>query len=192
MRLALAFLVGLLCAPSARAASEALAGSPRVGGDDCSAALDLSCRIPRTLDRGTTAGANDTVTQLVGGCQGLVTVPGPDVIYRLSLGNQDIFAAALRVVPAAGYDVAIYLLRGTAPGCPTGVFNFATNCVAAANAGGPGVIETIPVTALLSLPGGTYYFFIDSPVATGPSSTGTYEAQLVSLCPVELIDFSIE
>jgi hypothetical protein len=37
-----------------------------------------------------------------------------------------------------------------------------------------------------------YYLFVDSPVATGSASAGSYQVLLSKLCPAELIDFSIE
>ncbi len=191
MHRAFSLLVGMLLAPQAYAIPE-ISIDPNVGADNCSTTVNLSCVQGGTIDFGTTAGAENTVTQLVGGCQGLTSVPGPDVIYRLS--NEIGFSSALavRVVPAPGYDVAIYLLRSTDPGCPAGSSNSVANCVAAANAGGPGVAEVIPFESIFSLPTGKYFLFIDSPNASGSASAGTYTVQLLSICPVELFDYSVE
>ncbi|HXU47205.1 MAG TPA: hypothetical protein VN783_16885, partial [Thermoanaerobaculia bacterium] len=106
---------------------------------DCAAPTPFpNCIGGSFVDQGTTAGANDTVDQVNIGCFGVTSVPGPDVIYSfnsiVAFGSPTI---DIRVTPALGYDVAIYVLDQTSPGCPAGTGNAVTNCVTGANAGGP-------------------------------------------------------
>ncbi len=190
MRSAFVLLLASLSASSASATAGMPDGSPRLGSDDCPASAALSCLSP-TQDSGTTVGANDTVSQLVNGCQGVFSMPGPDVAYKIKVGIQDVTFPTFIVFPSAGYDVALYVLSSAAPGCPAGMTNAVTNCVRAVNNGGPGVSEQIPFE-FSSLPAGDYYLFIDSPIASGPGSSGTYTVLLNKLCPVELIEYSVD
>lgn len=191
MRHAPALLVALFLASPSSALLEAPDGPPRVGSDSCPATASLSCLHFPLSDAGTTVSADNTVSQLVNGCQGLFSVPGPDVVYKITIGFSDVLYPSFRVTPSPGYDVALYLLSSAAPGCPTGVTNAVTNCVRAANSGGPGVAEEIPFD-FSNFPFGDYYLFVDSPVASGPGSSGTYQVFLNKLCPVELIEYTIE
>ena len=189
MRLAPFLLAALALLPPPVAALEEPGGPPRLGSDNCPPTARLTCLVGGMMfDSGTTVGANNTVTQLVNGCPSLTSVPGPDVAYQLS--NELFFSMAVAVTPQAGYDVAVYLLSNTSEACPAGVSNAVHNCVAAVNAGGPGVTETLFPPP--NLPIGQYFLFVDSVSASGAASAGTYTIQLLVLCPVELIDYSIE
>jgi hypothetical protein len=169
-----------------------------VGSDDCSGTLPgpFPCLGGTYVDSGTTASANNTVGQVNAGCFQRTAVPAPDVIYSfvssLAFGDPTL---DIRVAPEPGYDVAIYLVGpgSVATACPVGPNATIANCATGADAGGPGVTEIISHAALLGLaPGQLYYLIIDSG-ATGPSSSGSYTLSIgPSVCPVELMDFSVE
>jgi hypothetical protein len=170
-----------------------------VGGDTCAAPHEFPYCLPGPFsDTGTTVGADNTVGQVNAGCSDYSTVAGPDVIYRFDyagiIPNPPPFSAL--VSPAAGYDVAVYLLAASG-GCPVGTGNSVTNCVMGADAQGAGGTEFVGGFQDGPLPLGIYYLFIDSFYSTGTAALpnrhqGTYSLQVGGICPVELLEFSVE
>ena len=165
-----------------------------VGGDDCGALPGPPFCLGGTYtDTGTTVGTNNTVGMVNAGCLPQTAVSGVDVIY--SIQSVTAFSTPdfdIRVTPAPGYDVAIYLVGPGAATCPAGPNATTANCVAGANAGGPGVTEIISHSALVGLSLGQYFLFIDS-AAVGAASSGSYTLSVgPGFCPVELMEYSID
>jgi len=140
-----------------------------VGADNCPG-LNIPAGNSFT-DTGTTVGANNTVNGIQAGCSAYSTVAGPDVVYRFALPPlaSRIPTCSITVTPTGGtgYDTSIYILRTTAPGCPTGTGNTVSNCAVGSDAGSFNAPETISDAQLDSLPAGQYFLFVDSFYAAG-------------------------
>lgn len=118
------------------------------GGDTCATPTVISA-LPYN-DSGDTGTATNSLLFLSNACAGggAGTREGPDLIYSFTVGSGN--SLTFTVTPGTAWDPAIYIL-GT---CGTG-----GSCVVASDVGFEGQPDTIgPIT----LPIGTYFFYVDS------------------------------
>jgi len=155
------------------------------GGDTC-ASPTLISSLPFN-DSGNTTGAADDIR--ITGCSGLLSMPGPDLIYTFNVFPGNNLTFTLTTTDSA-YDPAIYIRTACA--------QTAGACVAHSDAGGAGQAETIMVSGLTP---GTYYFYVDSVFSvdeiggSGPYSlsvTGTFgvpnNTSFYTLTPCRILD----
>lgn len=132
------------------------------GSDDCPGLAIVA--LPYN-DSGTTLGGNNTNNAVPASCNGSYTqTAGPDKIYSITVGAGN--SVTFSVDPTgANWDPSIYLLSTCTDGntCSAGWGD---------DNGGSNVTE---VVGPLTLPAGTYYFYVDSFYATGALSAGTYD-----------------
>ena len=89
-------------------------------------------------------------------------LPGPDAVYRISLGpNEQLDVVISPVTP--GFDAALFLFSGCSGG--------PIACLAGADAAGSGGEEAL---SFLALEAGEYFLVVDSAVAGGMGSSGQF------------------
>lgn len=146
---------------------------------------------------GSTPGNNCGATSAIANyasanCSAIVDgYPGPEEIWQFQIGA---IAATIAVDPVSS-DLGIFLVTT----CGTG-----TSCVGFRDTIGDGAVSGLAINTANPNPGefadvpagnvppGTYFAYIDSYYATGPSSCSDYNLVVTGTLPVELTEFSID
>lgn len=132
---------------------------PGVSDNDlCDTALEL---FPGQVLDGDTIWALDDYDPGAGACTA-AALPGPDAVYRVSLGQNEQLYVTISPV-TSGFNPALYLFSGC------GVVPL--NCLAGADNAGSNGNETL---GFLSPEAGDYYLVVDSAVAGGMGSSGRF------------------
>jgi len=170
--------------------STAMRSQPKVGGPNCASATVVGA-LPWT-DTDNTCGAPAVVTDYFSANCNTFDYPGPELIYQIELGDAN--EVQIKLKPAAA-DMGLFLLNDCTDG---------NSCVGFMDAIGggaeswvaPGQTVMVPgqseAQSFPSVPGATYWIYVDSYYQTGALSCGAYTLTVAGDVPVELIDFKVE
>ncbi len=172
--------------------------APKNGGADCASATEIGTSLPYT-DTGNTCGAPSVVSDYdsftaSGGPCSTYLYPGPEVIYKMDLGdNNDVTVTLTPTDPA---DLGVFVVSDCAD---------TTSCVGFADFAGGGELAAVTFSAAQTglctdtgtilcpaIPAASYYIYIDSFYAGGAPSCGEYQLDVAGTLPVQLMEFSVE